>query len=161
MRYSSAFRNNVIRKVIPPENRPVGEVSKEYGVSVQTIQNWLEKLKDGTLEKDGVELSPGSRSVQERFRILMESKSIPEAEFGEWLRRNGLHSEHLSLWEQELNMLINDKTDKTVARIKELEQENKRLKKELYRKEKALAETAALLTLKKKANAIWGDGEDD
>ena len=161
MRYSSAFRNNVIRKVIPPENRPMAEVSKEYGVSVQTIQYWLGKLKDGTLEKDGAELSPGNRSTQEKFRILLESKSIPEAEFGEWLRKNGLHSEHLPLWEQELNMTINDKTDKTAARIKELEQENKRLKKELYRKEKALAETAALLTLKKKANAIWGDGEED
>ena len=39
-------------------------------------------------------------------------------------------------------------------RIRELE-------KELRRKDKALAETAALLVLKKKANAIWGDEDDD
>jgi hypothetical protein len=35
------------------------------------------------------------------------------------------------------------------------------LERELRRKDKALAETAALLTLRKKAQAIWGDGEDE
>ena len=40
-------------------------------------------------------------------------------------------------------------------------QRNKELERELRRKEKALAETAALLTLRKKAAAIWGGkGED-
>ncbi len=35
------------------------------------------------------------------------------------------------------------------------------LERELARKEKALAETAALLALSKKAQAIWGDAEDE
>jgi hypothetical protein len=37
---------------------------------------------------------------------------------------------------------------------------SKELERELLRKERALAETAALLTLRKKAQAIWGDGEE-
>ena len=44
--------------------------------------------------------------------------------------------------------------------IRKLKSENKKLRKELYRKEKALAETAALLTLKKKATAIWEEEEE-
>jgi transposase len=40
-------------------------------------------------------------------------------------------------------------------------QKNRKLEKELKRKEKALAEAAALLVLQKKARAIWGDAEED
>jgi hypothetical protein len=40
-------------------------------------------------------------------------------------------------------------------------EENRTLKKELRRKDKALAETTALLVLKKKAASIWGEPEDD
>ena len=36
----------------------------------------------------------------------------------------------------------------------------KRLEKELQRKEKALAEAAALLVLRKKLEAIWGESEE-
>jgi len=38
---------------------------------------------------------------------------------------------------------------------------NKKLESELRRKDKALAEASALLILKKKANLIWGESEDD
>ena len=51
----------------------------------------------------------------------------------------------------------------SAALQQELKTEKKRskeLEKELRRKESALAETAALLTLRRKARAIWGDGED-
>ena len=49
-------------------------------------------------------------------------------------------------------------------RVKEMRREDERriqeLERELREKEKALAETAALLVLRKKARAIWGEGED-
>ncbi|MDA3938794.1 MAG: hypothetical protein PF693_05735 [Spirochaetia bacterium] len=45
MKYSTGFRNNVIKKVLPPENKSIAEVSKETGVSDRTIRNWLFKLK--------------------------------------------------------------------------------------------------------------------
>lgn len=37
----------------------------------------------------------------------------------------------------------------------------KQLQRELRRKDRALAETAALLTLSKKAGAIWGRNDED
>ena len=48
---------------------------------------------------------------------------------------------------------LKEAVDSERQRVKELE-------RELRRKEKALAETAALLVLRKKMEAIWGDGED-
>lgn len=93
--------------------------------------------------------------------LIFESKSLsPEAK-GEWLRKNGIHSEHLVLWEQELRDQVNNKASKDKETIKKLKKKNRDLEKELERKEKALAEMAALMVLKKKAEAIWGDEEAD
>ena len=50
MKYSTAFRANILKKVLPPENRSVLEVSRENGLSTQTIYTWLKRAKDGTLE---------------------------------------------------------------------------------------------------------------
>ncbi len=132
MKYSTAFRNNVLKKVIPPESRSVMEVSKETGVSTQTIYGWLKQVKDGSIDEREDRMKPGDRTLSEKFTLVMESKGIPSESQGEWLRSQGLHTEHVHQWEQEL-----------------------------ARKEKALAEMAALMALKKKADALWGDREDD
>jgi len=89
---------------------------------------------------------------------LEYEKLEEEGERGKYLREKGLHSVHIERWKQELieglKALRSAKRDSRDKRIKELE-------KELGRKDKALAETAALLVLKKKAQAIWGDREDE
>src|SRR5208337_1058427 len=104
----------------------------------------------------GSEPTPGQRGPAEKFKLLMQSKLLPEDQRGEWLRQNGLHSEHLNLWEQELTQLMTDKQDDLKAENKALKRQNKELEKELTRKEKALAEVVALLTLKKKLDARYG-----
>ena len=48
----------------------------------------------------------------------------------------------------------------SALKMRQLSQQNQKLKRELTRKDKALAETAALLVLQKKVNAIWGRDED-
>ena len=83
-----------------------------------------------------------------------------DSDKGRWLREKGLHTEHLTQYEQELRDMIENKNYDEKMEIKKLVQENKNLKKELNKKEKALAEMAALYTLKKKAEALWGEEED-
>lgn len=161
MKYSTTFRNNVLKKILPPSNRPVSEVSKEMGISIQTITNWKQKLKNGTLDLSDAELRPGDRSPAEKLSLLLEAKSITPEELGKWLRENGLHSEHLTLWEQELRDTVVDKSKIIQEENKQLKKENRRLEKELKRKESALAEMAALMVLKKKAAKLWGEPEDD
>ncbi len=36
-RYSAQFRNNVLRKLLPPKSRTVGEVAAEFGISTATV----------------------------------------------------------------------------------------------------------------------------
>ena len=57
-------------------------------------------------------------------------------------------------------ILVRSNAQLLYTEIKNLKHENKVLKKELNRKEKALAETAALLVLQKKVHEIWGSDED-
>ena len=161
MKYSTGFRNNVIKKVLPPESRSIAEVSKETGVSDQTIRNWLFRLNNDNLNPQDGEVSPEQRSPSEKMSPIFESRSLSSETKGEWLRKNGIHSEHLVLWEQELRDQVNDKANKDKETIRNQKKKIKTLEKELDRKEKALAEMAALMVLKKKAEAIWGDDEED
>ena len=156
MKYSTGFRNNLLKKVLPPENRSIAEVSKETGVSDQTIRNWLFKLKNDNLNPEEGEISPEQRNASEKMSMILESKTISPELKGEWLRKNGIHSEHLVLWEQELREQVNDKSNSDKKIIKELRNKNKKLEKELERKEKALAEMAALMVLKKKQKQSGG-----
>ena len=161
MRYSQGFKESILKKVLPPENRSVAEVSRETGVAVWSIYQWKRDAREGRLEAAGGQLRPKDRNPGEKLRLVIEGNGLEEEQKGEWLREHGLHSEHLTLWEQELRDIVTDKDQKLRQELAETKKKLKEKERELARKEKALAEMAALLTLKKKADAIWGDDEED
>ena len=75
-RYNAQFRNTVLKKLLPPENRSVLAVAREYNLSVATIYGWKAKMRDGTLQvDDGV---PGNRHRQPagKLSLLLESRSV-------------------------------------------------------------------------------------
>ncbi len=160
MKYSLSFKKSMVKKVLPPERRAISAVATEAGISDQTLRNWLNKSKEGTLGTSET-VGAASRSPREKLNLVIESRSIPQKDSGRWLREKGLHTEHITQYEQELRDMVEDKNHAEKQEKKQLIQENKQLKKELRKKEKALAEMAALYTLKKKAEALWGDEEDD
>jgi transposase-like protein len=103
---------------------------------------------------------PQDWTAEEKFAVVMETASLADEDLGAWLREKGLHEANLKQWRQEMIKGLSEpkggRTSKPSAetrRIRELE-------RELTRKEKALAEAAALLILKKKAQALWGDEDD-
>lgn len=160
MKYSKRLKETALRKILPPENRSVPDVAREMGISEQTIYNWKKQAENGSLFLEETS-SPVQTGQLEQYNLILESKLIGEDRIGEWLREKGLHSEHLNLWEQEIKDTLNNKDNKLKLENQKLKKEKKLLERELHRKEKALAEMAALLTLKKKAEAIWGDREDE
>ncbi len=105
MRYSQRLRNAILRKVLPPENQLVSAVSKEFGVSMQTIQRWMSLAKDGTLTTEDAVVPVNNKPLEEKFEFVLEAARLPDTDKGSWLRENGIHEEHLSLWEQELRLL--------------------------------------------------------
>ena len=161
MRYSQRLKESILKKVLPPENKSVAEVSREAGIATWTIYQWKRAAREGRLAETGGELRPSERSLGEKLRLLIEGNGIEEEQRGTWLREHGLHSEHLNVWEQELRDIVTDKDQKLRQELAETKKRLKETERELVRKEKALAEMAALMALKKKANAIWGDDEED
>lgn len=162
MKYSKSFRNAILKKVLPPENRSVYAVAKETGIATVTINSWLVNLKNGTLsiEQDGDD-PVSERSMKEKFDLLLEHQKIPADTEGEWLRQKGLHSEHINLFKQELTTHMANKVDENEKKIRDLEKKVKQQEKELQRKDSALAEVVAILTLKKKLESIRGNTDED
>ncbi len=160
MRYSLGFKESTVRKVLESDGKSAYVIAIESGVSDQTLRNWLNKAKEGTLDSLNT-VSSADRSPREKLNLVIESGSVKNEDQGKWLREKGLHTEHITQYKQELRDMVEDKGHKEKQKIKNLQKENKRLQKELNKKEKALAEMAALYTLKKKAEALWGDEEDD
>ena len=99
-------------------------------------------------------------SAKEKLEALLSYTKLSEEEKGTFLREKGVHEAQLARWKAELieamklKPLVGGKNDPQRKRIAALE-------KELRRKEAALAEAAALLVLKKKADALWGEAKDE
>ena len=162
MRYSPERKEAVLRKMMPPHNRSIRQLAAEEGISEATLFAWRKQARDrGLLLPDS---GPGGWSARDKFAAVIETAAFNETELAEYCRAKGIYSEQLSQWrkacekandwDRENNRLLKKEKKTDRKRIRKLEQE-------LRRKEKALAETAALLVLQKKAQAIWGDPEDE
>lgn len=161
MRYSRGFKASAVRKTLDGTGRGISTVASELGIYPATLNQWIRQHKAGTLALDeGDSIPPNDRHPGEKLALLLESKTIAPDIMGEWLRTRGLHSEHLPLWEQELTSTMQSKEMNTKAENAALRKENKVLKKELARKEKALAEAAILITLKKKYPNLFEQDEE-
>lgn len=164
MNYSPELKEALLRRMLPPNNESITKISREEGISEQTLRNWRDKARADGTAAPGTDAVPDDWSTQDKFLIVVETASISEAELAEYARKKGLYVEQIKAW-RDACMNANEGVAKQAAelskKLKESERANRRLQKELERKEKALAETAALLVLRKKADAIWGDPEEE
>lgn len=145
--------------MLPPNNTPVKRLAREEGISAGTLTKWrAEARAKGQLLPDA-KAGPEGWSSADKLAAVIETASLNETEVGEYCRRRGIYAEQLAVW-REACAQAND-WDRAASRqiARETRDANKRvqqLERELARKEKALAEAAALMILRKKAEAIWG-----
>ena len=163
MYYSKELKESMLRRLLPPNSESVNKVSKEEGIPPQTLRNWLNNARKEGHPAPGKDTITDEWSTQDKFLTVVETASLSEAELGEYARKKGLYVEQIKEW-RDACMNANGGVAKEAARLnrelKDSEKERKKLEKEIQRKDKALAEAAALLVLSKKAQAIWGDPED-
>ena len=163
-RYPLERKVSVLKKMLPPFNQSVSELSKLEGISEATLYNWRIQAQHQGEAVPGSGKRSDHWSAQAKFAVVMETASMSESELSEYCRSKGLYPEQVKTWKQNC---IDGQQSTEVQRqgekrqAKAAKQEIKALKKELVRKEKALAETTALLALRKKFNALWEDNEDD
>ena len=161
MRHSVEFKKGAVQKYLSRGHRSVKEIIQEVGISSPTLYEWWDQFANVPGMKKPTK--PQSRSVDEKLKALTEFDALPIEKRGEYLRKHGLHEEHLIEWRQQIEEAFIPKK-KSLRERQELAAEKnkvKQLEKEIRRKDKALAEVSALLVLKKKADLIWGSGEDE
>jgi len=171
-RHTPSFKMQAVEKAL---SRSAGvtlkEIVDELGIGSSTLGKWMKKARNNDLEciRAGEKLSsrnqkkekrPQDWSLEERLEIVMACALLDEEKMNEYCRKQGVYAHHVKQWQLDFAN-GNASSEKANARqeMKNLRNENKALKKELNRKDKALAETAALLVLQKKAHAIWGNDE--
>lgn len=163
--YSEAFRKRMVQRMTGLRARSATSLAAEVGVRQPTLSRWLREasivadVAKTKLKASKAPRRPSDWSAEEKLRAVNEASSITEADLGAWLRREGLQEEDLARFRADaIAGLAAPRKAKSGGaeqkRIKELE-------RELKRKDAALAEAAALLVLRKKAVALWGEeGED-
>jgi len=162
--YSKERKEAALQKMMPPINKPVTELSEETGISVVTLYKWRREAKKGGVAVPGNGKNSERWSAEDKFAVVLETAPMNEAELAEYCRKKGLFSEQISAWKQACIQGNTLKQSQQIDSEKSSQKDKKRIKaleRELRRKESALAETAALLVLRKKANAIWGEEEDE
>lgn len=108
--------------------------------------------------------TPSGWSSEDKFRMVLESAGLGEAELGEYCRRKGLFVEQLQEWRaacEQANATAAERSREEREQMKAVRKRIRELERESKRDKAALAEAAALLVLRKKMQAIWGKDEDE
>ncbi|MBB6623375.1 hypothetical protein H7E67_08040 [Clostridium gasigenes] len=152
-KYTKEEKEKLIARMLPPEQISTRNLSIETGSSQSTLAT------RGSTSKP-----KRNKSSKDKFMVVMETYTLAEIELSKYCRENGLYVEEVKAWRSSCiaandGVRINslDLSDE----LKEEKKKSKELARDLIYKEKALAETVALLVLKKKLGAIFGDNEED
>lgn len=163
-RYEDGFKERAVQMMMPPNAKSVAEVSRETGVSEPTLYNWRNQFREQGVAVPADPKNPENWSGESKLAVVIETAALNETELAEYCRQKGLYAEQIQRWREAAITGAGSRDQMSTEERRDLQKERKKsrkLEKELKRKEKALAEAAALLVLQKKAQAIWGENEDE
>ena len=163
MEYTASVRSSMVRKMSGPGARSATALARETGIAQPTLSRWLKKAGSvrGVSARDPEEMParrPQDWTLEEILAAVLEASGLSGEELGAFLRRKGIHQTHLDEWRARLAGAVKGEAkpkgrSPEARRVQELE-------KEIRRKDKALAEAAALLVLQKKVRELLGGGDE-
>jgi transposase-like protein len=149
----------VVARLLPPESSSVEQVSREVGVSAATLERWrADALANGSGDRAG-----GNQrwTAAARLQALIATSAMDEATRSGWCREQGLYPAELKAWQQDAIAGLGEPRAVSAVEARQDRRRLKELERELHRKDRALAETAALLVLSKKLSAVFHKDEDE
>jgi len=162
--YSEERKAALLKMMLPPLSLSASEVARREGCSDMSLHYWRKQAAARGAQLSETKQSPESWSAESKLMAVIESSTLSELELGEYCRRKGIFPEQIDGWRKAfitnsnnhsaLKKGIAGESKEDKSRIRELE-------RELRRKDAALAETVALLVLRKKLNAYWGNDDED
>ena len=154
-RYGREFKERAVARLLPPESAASEVVARDLGVSVATLERWR---ANALMEPS----STRSWSAAARLEAVITTAAMNETERSAWCREHGVYPADLESWRQSATTALAgpDERRATPQQTRQDQRRIKELERELHRKEKALAEAAALLILSKKVSAIFHKDAD-
>jgi transposase len=147
-----------VARLLPPESASVEEVAREVGVGAQTLERW---------RSDALSMPARERAwtAPARLEAVIATAAMDEAARSAWCREHGVYPQQLAQWRENATQALAAPEEARASPL-QTKQDRRRIKdleRELARKEKALAETAALLVLSRKLEAVFNKnkGEDE
>ena len=163
-RISVERKEAILKKLLPPYSMSVKEVSEEEGISTATLYHWRQQLRRSGAAVPNSNTSSEQWSAQTKLAIVAETYSMTESELSQYCREKGLFPEQIQSWRSECMQGFKSSKEQEAEAKKQAKADKleiKELKKDLRLKEKALAETVALLVLRKKLRAFYGEEPED
>ena len=162
--YSPEFKEKTARQLLPPHSRSVASVSRETAVSEPTLYAWKKQFQEQARAASAPAAPACTYNAKARLGAVIATAAMNGVERSAWCREQGLYPEQLDAWRQAFEGMDDEgqphvRASKAGPQAAAERKSVQRLQKELARKDKALAEAAALLVLSKKAQAIWGVDE--
>lgn len=152
----------IVEKALNRKDKKLSEIANMHNIGLSTLEKWIRQYKDDKPNTLTVASSSNTQLTRsEQLEHLLATSRLDEVVVGAYCREHGIYSFQLQQWKNEF--MTNDDVKKkrgAKSELKALKIENKLLKKDLLRKDRALAETTALLILKKKAALLFGERED-
>jgi len=156
IRYPAAFVEQALVKAFNREGRSVTSVADDLGVNVHTLRYWMKNRTgiDRSVPAKSAERRPQDWTSEEQLSALIETDCLTGEALQAWCRDKGIYAHHLASWKTAF-CAVNKEAVPNGRELRDLKDENVKLKRDVARKDKALAEAAALLILQKKFRALW------
>jgi transposase len=164
MAYTSGFRERMLQRMTGPMAASATVLARETGVSQQTLSRWraaaptVPPMNTQQPSDSKAPKSPRQWTAEEKLAAVQATAALREQELGAFLRERGLHAAQLESWRAAVKDALTARGPKRAGASQEA-QRIRALEKELLRKDRALAEVTALLALRKKLEALLGDGD--
>ena len=159
-RYSKEKREHAVSLMAPPNNLSVAETSGRTGIPEATLYLWRNRARVAGRVVPGDGSNPEDWRAEDKFRVVVETLGLAEAELAEYSRRKGLFVGQIARWREVCENANTSSAQRSNPGALAAEKKRVReLEKELSRKEKALAETATLLVLSRKLEALQSRNE--
>jgi len=152
---SQAFREQALRKVLERGARPIQAVANDLGVKVGTLKGWMKEARRQGRQGAASDAVPGAGDTPaSRLDLLLASASLSEEQLHAWCRERGIYAHQLATWKAAFLQGADSALNPLRQERDALKHERDGLQRQLLRKDKALAEAAALLVLSKKFQAL-------
>jgi len=155
--YVDGFKEQALAKVLGrSDDQSIRSIAADLGMNMGTLRGWMKRALRDQKSSPGKAIRPAEYTPAQRLLALHESHGLGEEALGAWCRERGIFVHNLTQWRTdfcESPGAAGRRED--LEELRQLRLTNMQLQRDLNRKEKALAEAAALLVLQKKYRALW------